>query len=348
MDYTGTNSRVNLTKIPAGRAFSPRCGPASGGVSAGRGAGRWLALLACAWGLGAGALRAQSHGSALAVPPAPTLREQMEEEILRLNEFFDTMLPGTIGRSNVALDFSPKFSDFRDREFIRYPLELRYGVKERWEIFGGVTPFHPNPFNSGFDHRYGFGQARLGFRYNVATLWHFYDHATIGLETRAPLGVPPLDIIDRFAHLRPFIAATRRLPFPATSFYTNFSYDREVNTPGRGRPPAPYDRKQHVIEVIPGVLYKPGEFGYFTQYTFRNYAIQTLGNHLGHEYRLGAIWDVPIARTSHYGLPGKWQVEVAYKFAHEEGYAVHNGLTARVSWRTTLKELLRHPPKTAP
>ena len=96
--------------------------------------------------------------------PVQVLTSKMREDLLRMNEFFDTMLPGTLAERNIVLKFNPKFSDLRDNEFIRFPFELRYGQTERLELFGGMTPYTPNPFNRGRDHRWGFGETRLGFR----------------------------------------------------------------------------------------------------------------------------------------------------------------------------------------
>lgn len=266
----------------------------------------------------------------------------MREDILRMNDFFDTMLPGTLSEYNVVLKFSPKFSDLRDREFVRYPLELRYGLYERVELFGGLTPFHPNPFNTGHDHRWGLGEARYGVRYDFGKLL-FYDASTIGFEQRSPLGAPPDSIIGHYTHLRPFVSASRQLPIPHTSFFTNFSYDREVNTPFRAGPPGGIS-KMHIVEVAPGLLYKPNEFGVFGEYRFRHIELN-IGSHLAHDSKVGVLWDVPLARSQRRKLPGKWQLELAYKYNREEGMETDQGVTARVSWRTSLREILRAPQK---
>src|SRR3954466_4418431 len=83
--------------------------------------------------------------------------EQVRERVYRMTEFFDTMLPGTLQAHNVTLHFTPKFSDFRDEQYVRYPLELRYGLNEHWELSSGIVPFGPNPFRTGRDHRWGPG-----------------------------------------------------------------------------------------------------------------------------------------------------------------------------------------------
>ena len=99
--------------------------------------------------------------------------------------------------------------------------------------------------------------------------------------------------------------------------------------------------RRNVVEVTPGLLYKPAELGYFTQYRFRHIAEEQEW-HLAHEVRAGTIWDVPIARSEALNLPGKWQLELALKVRHEEGRGTHPGITARVNWRTSLREVLTH------
>jgi len=50
-----------------------------------------------------------------------------------MTDFFDTMLPGVLQEHNMTLHVTPKFSDLRDNEYMRYPLELRYGANDRLE-----------------------------------------------------------------------------------------------------------------------------------------------------------------------------------------------------------------------
>jgi hypothetical protein len=276
-----------------------------------------------------------------------SLRSRMREDLLRMNEFFDTQLPGTLAEYNVILKFSPKFSDLRDNEFVRYPFELRYGLTPGWEIYGGLTPYHPNPFNDGVNHRWGFGEVKLGARYNIGKFLHFYDEATVGLEQRSPLGQPPIEIIGQYTHLVPFLTAARKLQsVPDTTFFTYLAYDREVDTPSRGDSTHPVS-KMHIIGVAPGLLYKPGEFGYFIEYRYRHITLDR-GSHRAHDHKAGVIWDIPLVRSQRWKLPGKWQLELAYKYNREDGLDTDQGVTARVSWRTSLREVLRAPETSTP
>jgi hypothetical protein len=278
------------------------------------------------------------------------LRLMVRERVLRMTEFLDTELPGTLGEHNLALHFTPKFSDFRDREFVRYPVELRYGATDALELVGGITPFGPNPINSGRDHRWGPGEVKLGARYDLAGPLFFYDKATVGIENRIPIGKPPVQLNDHYTHVRPWLATSRQLrSYRDTTFYTNFSYDRSVKLTNRNSPP-PEVTRRHIAEVAPGLLYKPSEWGYFAEYRFRHFQEPT-NWHLGHEIQFGTIWDIPLRRSAAWNLPGKWQAEVAYRVTTEEGHGTSQGISARVNWRTTLREVLNHmsgTPKPAP
>lgn len=258
-----------------------------------------------------------------------------------MTEFFDTTLPGTVGKRNMTLHFTPKFSDFRDHEYVRYPFEIRYGIGERWDLSTGIMPFAPNPFNSGVDHRWGPGELKVGLRYDVGALLKFFEQTTVGFETRVPIGKPPTPLNDHYTHVKPFVSAIHTLGFwPDSMIYANVSYDRSIELTHRDEPPPDVIRR-NIIEVVPGLLYKPGEFGYFGEYRFRHIG-EERESYLAHEVRVGAIWDVPLARSEKWRLPGKWQLELAYNYeiAGFKGEDTDHGLAARVTWRTTLREVI--------
>ena len=286
-----------------------------------------LALLACS----ACAVAAEARSTG----------DRVRERVLRMTEFFDTMLPGVLEEHNMTLHVRPKFGDLRDEEYMRFPFELRYGLTDKWELQAGMVPFVPNPINKGRDHRWGPGEAKFGARYDLGGLLGFFDDTTVGVETRVPLGRPPVDLNDHYTHLKPFVSAARTLlRWPSTTFYANIAYDRSVDLTHRS-PPPPEVVRRNIIEVAPGLLYKPSELGYFTEYRFRHIR-EDFGWHLAHEVQVGTIWDIPLARTESWRLPGKWQLELAYKISHEEGRDRDQGISARVNWRTTLREVLEH------
>jgi hypothetical protein len=284
-----------------------------------------------------GAVCVQAAQPTAAVSPT----ERLKEKVLQMTDFFDTMLPGVLQENNVTLHFTPKFSDLRDNEYIRYPLELRYGATDNWELRGGFTPYTPNPINGGREHRWGLGELKFGTRYDIDGALPFFDDTTLGIETRIPLGKPPTDLNDHYTHLKPFVSSARTLRiWPDVTLYANLSYDRSVELTNREAPP-PWVVRRNIIELSPGLLFKPGEVGYFGEYRWRHITEPTEW-HLAHEVQVGTIWDIPRARSAAWNLPGKWQLEFAYKFTKEEGRGNDHGVTARVNWRTTLREVLAH------
>ena len=299
-----------------------------------------LLLFGALLALGAPALAAPTTNASAASSSA-TPADKVRERVLRMTEFFDTVLPGVLGEHNMTVHFTPKFSDLRDNEFWRFPLELRYGYSDQLELIGGLVPFTPSPFNDGRDHRWGPGEAKLGARYDLDGFFKFFDDTTVGLETRTPLGKPPVELNDHYTHVKPFVSAARALEtWPDTTFYLNLAYDRSVELTHRG-PPPPEVVRRNIIEVAPGLLFKPSELGYFAEYRWRHIT-EPAEWHLAHEVHFGVIWDVPLARTEQWRLPGKWQLELGYKVSHEEGRDTDHGIAARVNWRTTLREVLEH------
>src|SRR5688572_15080000 len=117
--------------------------------------------------------------SAFAAEPRTT-GDVVREQVLRMTEFFDTMLPGVLQEHNLTLHLRPKFSDLRKHEYWRFPLELRYGLTDHLELQGGLVPFTPNPFNGGRDHRWGPGEIKLGARYDIGNALKFFDDTTLG------------------------------------------------------------------------------------------------------------------------------------------------------------------------
>jgi hypothetical protein len=279
-------------------------------------------------------------GSSFGAEPQTT-GDRVRDRVLRMTEFFDTMLPGVLNEHNMTLHFRPKFSDLRDYEYWRFPMELRYGLTDRWEMQAGLVPFTPNPFNRGRQHRWGPGEGKLGNRYDIGSALPFFDDTTVGFEVRVPLGRPPMELNDGYTHLKPTLSAARTLRmWPSTTFYANFAYDRSVDLTHRSSPPPEVERR-NITEVAPGILFKPSEFGYFAEFRFRHIR-DDYGWHLAHEVQFGTVWDIPLTRTEKWRLPGKWQVELAYKVSHEEGRDTDQGVSARVNWRTTLREVLEH------
>ncbi len=285
-----------------------------------------------------GAASVDAVGAVGAPPIVAAVAEGAQQQLLRMTDFLDTMLPGTLGARNLTLHLTPKWADFRDREFIRLPLEVRYGVGEHLDVLGGFTPFGANPINAGRDRRWGLGETRVGVRYDLGPAWGFWDDTTVGGEVRVPLGRPPRALNDGYAHVKPFLSTEHRpRAWRHLRVYGNLSYDRSVVLRLRAAPGPEVVRRQ-VLEVVPGLLYKPKAWGGLVEYRWRVLREPAAQFHV-HEARAGVVWEVPPERSARWRLPGNWQIEAAYRheFTGERGRDPDSGVVTRVTWRTTLR-----------
>lgn len=294
------------------------------------------------WGFNAHAENDRERSDDATEPDASIYRQVWEQPFLVANEFFGTTLPGTLEEYNLSLTFRPRAGDFVQRDFIRFPVGLRYGFTENFEGQLGISPFSPNPFRGLQDHRWGMGEYQLGLRYAFTQWRPIWAQAMIGLDFRSPLGRPPVDLIDGYAHVRPFLTMTR--PIAADGhliFYLTLVHDESVDAPFR-RSDAPDEViRQHISDVTPGFLYKPDELGYFIDYTTRWINEPTQTRH-AHEYRAGVIWDPPRAQTRRLRLPrGDWQFELGYALRDEQERSLRHSIQFRARWEGNLKEFLR-------
>lgn len=268
--------------------------------------------------------------------------------LVRAHEFFNTTLPGTMGVDDLTIEFQPKVGDFVNREFIRFPVTLRYGIAPGWETIAGWTPVSPNPFKSGPDNRWGPGEYRLGVRHDLHPWIGFFDQITVGLDFRGPLGRPPFDLLDGYARIKPFLALAKPLdPDETILLFLNVRYDYSVPPPFNRSAPRPGIIKRHEFDITPGVIYKPGELGYFVDYTLR-FIDEPGDNRRANIYTAGLIWDPPEERTRGFGLPGDWQFDIGYQLTDEQERSVRHSIQLRARWRGTFREVVRWSERVLP
>jgi hypothetical protein len=271
----------------------------------------------------------------VAVKTSQVVTDRWDARSSRVREVFDLRLPSILEKYRLSLDFEPKIGDLVKRSYVRYPIELRYGLSDRVEIYGGLTPFSPNPFHSE-PSGWGPGFITQGVRYNVMPSGRKlgFDEITLGTEARIPVGNPPLRLIDQFTHVRPYLTTARYLDsLPHTTLFIYASYDfaqKWVN-----QVPSSVVQRD-VFEVGPALLYKPSEWGLLGQVGFRHIT-EPDRTRLGSISRAGGLWDIPESRSRKWGLKGKWQIESALEVETEEGKSTDFGIATRVRWKFDLK-----------
>ncbi len=261
--------------------------------------------------------------------------------LFAVNEFFDTRLPGTLEKYDLTLEYRPRFSDLIRREFVRFPLVLRYGLTEDFEIGVLTTPVVPHPFKSGDGRKWGPGEAGVLARMNITPVFGLWDWATVEITLRQPLGRPPVELIDGYTRIRPSLAVSRAAIDPETTvLFANISYDYAVGHWGRAKPDRELFTRQNIAEAGPGVLFKPTELGYFAEYRLRH-TDEPDEDRWAHVYRVGIVWEVPRHRSERVRLPGYWQVEAGYRLTDEQRRSINHALTLRLRWRGDLKAVFR-------
>ncbi len=267
--------------------------------------------------------------------------------ILAINEFFDTQLPGTLDKFNLSLEFRPRFSDLIRREFIRFPFVLRYGATDRIEIGALLTPIAPNPFRAGSDRRWSPGEAGALIRMDFDPILRIWDHATLEVVLRQPLGRPPAKLIDGYTRLQPVLSVSRTAFIPELVAFANLSYDYALGSWGRAKPSPDHAIRQNVMSIGPGLLYKPDELGYFIAYRLKHID-EPQEFRWAHVYHIGVVWEIPLARSRSWKLPGHWQVEAGYRLTDEQQRSIAHAITLRVRWRGDLKALFKREPMAVP
>ena len=171
------------------------------------------------------------------------------------SDLFGTGLPSFFREGNSRIRLNPKFGDFFDDPYVRFPIGLEYSFSNYFEGVIDIGTYFPNPFNSGGD--WGTYNLRVGGKYSW---WSFADseyNLSVGFSSDMPWSNPPIEVTDGWARHEPFIAISRELnEDPATFVYLNVAYEVVGTSPFTSHPvsPRPKDR----VFLRPGMIYYPG------------------------------------------------------------------------------------------
>ena len=155
-------------------------------------------------------------GLQAAEPTRPTTGSSVEpplaDSALRIGGIFNASLPGTERRNALRLIFHPHFGDLLNRDFLRIPLGVRYGLTSRLEVSAETTAYFAHGISgNSFADEAGFSDIRLGTKLNLGrTMWDEWDTA-FGVDYVRPVGSPPMDITDGLQHLGPYVTFSRHL-----------------------------------------------------------------------------------------------------------------------------------------
>src|ERR1700712_4602986 len=132
-----------------------------------------------------------------------------DAELRKISGIFDTDLPKTEKKGRVRFIIHPHLGDFTRRNYLRVPVGLRWGVNDHVEFTTTVEPYIQHGLKSGLSGN-GIGDFELGAKYAfVRWLKPDFD-ASVGFNSRIPVGHPPLDLTDGYNHYAPYFVVSKK------------------------------------------------------------------------------------------------------------------------------------------
>lgn len=266
-------------------------------------------------------------------------------------ELLDTELPQTLAKYRLELSFKPKARDFLDEDYVRFPVELRYGINSRTDAWIGLEPFTPNPFQSG--DQWGFTYLRLGTKYQLPRTLRDVKIA-VGARMDYPIsspeypGGPMIDgprkpLVqpnDGFMRIEPYIVFERRLNWMRNLHgFINLGYQYAEFVRGGDEFRQYLESEQVFLEdnarITAGLIQYRGVYNPFLRAEYR---WETAGRYKNDAWYIepGMLFD--LTRNMTRPLPGKWSVEAGLRYEVWEGQDDIE-FNVRVKWRVKLAEL---------
>ncbi|MGC9452612.1 MAG: hypothetical protein ACP5I4_14330 [Oceanipulchritudo sp.] len=187
------------------------------------------------------------------------------------DELFDTNLPGVRQKGQWSISLNPKFADFLDDDYVRFPFGIRYNPSRYFEVFTDFGGYFPNPFGDG--SKAGLYNWRFGGKYSWMGVGGTRFNIAPGFTADIPVMNPPVELGDGYARYLPYVSISRHLRnHPRWLVFLNLAYQFLENTPFRAVPilPQPRDR----LFVRPGFIYYPGgNFRYSFELEYRTNAL---------------------------------------------------------------------------
>ena len=276
----------------------------------------------------------------------PVATKPTDDE-LRIRGVFDSALPGTERKNSLRLIVHPHFGDLHQRDYLRMPLGLRYGVNERWEVTGEVEAFFAHGIGKvPFFAREGFSNVHAGTKYQLGEALLKGWETAVGIDWTRPVGSPPLDLTDGLQHVAAFTSFSHRLERNRDwRVFWSVGYDDVTATsvPGQIRR---NDLGDDAVSMSGGVLHERGPATYTLEATWASTRVVGRLNQDVFTVRPGVVWVLPARYT--FGSKGRWLLGGGLRLSRgPDGFDA--GVNAKLRVNFDFKRLFRSkPPATGP
>ncbi|HUL52218.1 MAG TPA: hypothetical protein VLT83_02295 [Opitutaceae bacterium] len=156
-------------------------------------------------GLGVAAVFAASAAAQQAPP-------HVSDDSLHIDGVFNSDLPRTEHKFNLKLVVHPHFGDFTQRDYLRVPVRLIYGVTGRWEISEETDTYFAHGLRKKpFFSQEGLSGVGVATKYDIGNhLWPGWDIG-VGAGYIMPVSNPPAEVTDGLKHLNSFVTFAHQL-----------------------------------------------------------------------------------------------------------------------------------------
>jgi len=215
-----------------------------------------------------------------------------QASLFRIPGIFEIDLPTTERAGSVQLSFQPRFQDLLDKNYLRLPLGLRWGVNDHFELNSDIET-HIDSGLRGTRSSYGFTALHFGAKY----AWHDWLKPTwdtsAGFNSSFPVSRPPLDLTDGHDHFAPYIVFGRKVPgAPGLSGFIHAGLDFmwKSATPGVFARNEPHSNS---ATLSSGLIYDRKAFHYALEIDATTTSLVGTGHHYFVTVRPGIVWDLP-------------------------------------------------------
>jgi len=143
---------------------------------------------------------------ALLLSPIAALRaeEPQEESQQLVQEVFQSELVYPQDKGEVQITAGSVWHDERGGRLNEVPLQLEYGLTDRWQVDMAVTEVS-HRFDGGESSR-GFGDLEIGTKYAFMNIGGSHTHAAIGADLTLPTGNEDRDLGEGLVQFEPYLA----------------------------------------------------------------------------------------------------------------------------------------------
>ncbi|MGA2444322.1 MAG: hypothetical protein ABSG50_02700 [Opitutaceae bacterium] len=230
---------------------------------------------------------------------------RVSDDSLHIDGIFNSDLPGTEHKANLKLVVHPHFGDFTQRDYLRTPVSLIYGVTGRWEISEETdTYFSHGLGKQSFFSRAGLSGLSFATKYRIGDQWWPGWDIGVGAGYVFPVDHPPAEVTDGLKHLDSFVTFAHPLvKHPGVRIFWGLGSDlvKQTSIPAETTKNELRDNAQ---SLTVGAVWERGAFNYTLETSYTTTRLTGHTNHDVYGVRPGCVWELPKKFTFY--SKGQW------------------------------------------